>query len=123
MNRNLNPNSTKRRNVLNMGTSLMVVVLMGMAFAVIAALSMSSAKNNINLSERQKQHTDEYYQACSKAYEIIDENSWKDQKFTVEINENQNLAVEIADGEIVSFVVENTSSWESDDSLPVFIGD
>jgi hypothetical protein len=69
---------TKRENrtIINIGTSLMVVILIGMAFAVIAALAISSSHNNYNLSMKLLNHTDEYYNASNQAYEIIADSDW-----------------------------------------------
>ena len=97
----------------------MVVILIGLAFAVIAALTISSSHNNYSLSDKQRIHTDEYYAASNKAYEKIAATEWADQEFTVSVNENQDLNVKIADGEIVSWKVVNNSSWEADSTQPV----
>jgi flagellar basal body-associated protein FliL len=109
----------ERRSIINIGTSLMVVILIGLAFAVIAALTISSSHNNYNLSNKLKEHTDEYYQASNQAQEIIAENAWKNQEFTVDINDRQDLKVKVADGEIISWQVENNTGWEADSSQPV----
>ena len=109
----------QNRTIINIGTSLMVVILIGLAFAVIAALTISSSHNNYSLSEKQRIHTDEYYEASNKAYEKIAETEWEDQEFTVSVNETQDLIVKVADGEIISWQVVNNSSWEADSSQPV----
>lgn len=109
----------ENRSIINIGTSLMVVILIGMAFAVIAALSVSSSHNNYKLSEKMAGHTTEYYKASNKAYEIIAENNWANQEFSVDINENQILNVKVNEGEIQRWQVENVSSWEADSTQPV----
>ncbi len=110
---------SKNRSIINIGTSLMVVILIGLSFAVIAALAISSSQNNYNLSKKLADHTTEYYEASNRAYEIIAENNWEDQDFTVDIDENQVLSVRVENGEIVCFKVENTGDWEADSSQPV----
>ncbi|MBQ7148883.1 MAG: hypothetical protein IJR96_09045 [Pseudobutyrivibrio sp.] len=107
------------RTVVNIGTSLMVIILIGMAFAVIAALTISSSHNNYKLTERLGDHTKDYYAASNAAYEKIAETNWKNQEFTVDINENQVLKVKVAGGEISTWQVENISSWEADSTQPV----
>ncbi|SFH93013.1 hypothetical protein SAMN04487830_11330 [Pseudobutyrivibrio sp. OR37] len=97
----------------------MVVILISMAFAVIAALAISSSHNNYNLSQKLKEHTDEYYAASNEAYEKIAASNWADQEFTVDINENQVLNVKVDKGEIVRFTVDNSSNWEAESSQPV----
>ncbi len=97
----------------------MVVILIGLAFAVIAALAISSSYNNYNLSIKLRDHTDDYYKASNLAYERIAENNWENQQFTVDINDNQVLNVKVENGEIVCFKVENVSDWEADSTQPV----
>ena len=107
------------RGVVNIGTSLMMVILIGLAFAVIAALAISSSHNNFSLSEKQRIHTDEYYAASNEAYERIAESDWENQEFTVSINDTQDLSVKVSGGEIVSWEVINNSSWEADSTQPI----
>ncbi len=107
------------RSIINIGTSLMVVILIGLAFAVIAALAISSSHNNYSLSEKQRIHTDEYYAASNKAYEKIAASDWANQEFTMSINDTQDLSVKVSGGEIVSWEVINNSSWEADSTQPV----
>ena len=109
----------ENRSIINIGTSLMVVILIGMAFAVIAALAISSSHNNYNLSQKLMNHTDEYYQASNEAYERIAAADWADQEFTIEINDNQVLNVKVLSGEIASWRVENVSGWVADSTQPV----
>lgn len=109
----------EQRTIINIGTSLMVVILIGLAFAVIAALAISSSYNNYNLSIKLRDHTDDYYNASNLAYERIAENNWENQQFTVDINDNQVLNVKVDNGEIVCFKVENVSDWEADSTQPV----
>ena len=109
----------EQRTIINIGTSLMVVILIGLAFAVIAALAISSSYNNYNLSIKLRDHTDDYYKASNLAYERIAENNWENQQFTVDINDNQVLNVKVDNGEIVCFKVENVSDWEADSTQPV----
>ena len=97
----------------------MVVILIGLAFAVIAALTISSSHNNYGLSEKLKNHTDEYYAASNEAYEKIAATDWANQEFTVTINDTQDLSVKVADGEIVSWKIVNNSSWEADSTQPI----
>lgn len=107
------------RAIINIGTSLMVVILIGLAFAVIAALTISSSHNNYSLSEKLANHTDEYYAASNQAYETIARSDWADQDFQVDINDGQVLNVQVLDGEITKWQVENTSDWEADSTQPV----
>lgn len=109
----------EQRSIINIGTSLMVVILIGLAFAVIAALTISSSHNNYNLSKKLADHTDEYYEASNQAYEKIAESDWADQEFQVVINDNQILSVQVSGGEITKWQVENTDSWDADSTQPV----
>ena len=97
----------------------MVVILIGLAFAVIAALTISSSHNNYSLSSKLAEHTNEYYAASNAAYETIAENGWKNQDFSIDINDKQVLNVKVSDGEITSWQVSNVSDWEADSTQPV----
>ena len=97
------------RSIINIGTSLMVVILIGLSFAVIAALTISSSHNNYSLSAKQLQHTDEYYAASNEAQEKIAATGWADQEFTVSINDTQDLSVKVADGEIICWKMPSRS--------------
>lgn len=117
---------TKNRNnrsIVNIGTSLMVVILIGLSFAVIAALAISSSKNNYDLSENLANHTTEYYAASNAVYEQIAADDWAEKVYDVAINDSQDLHVEVTHGEIVVWKVVNSGTWEADDSLPVHIED
>jgi cytochrome c oxidase assembly protein Cox11 len=117
-------NKRENRTIINIGTSLMVVILIGMAFAVIAALAISSSHNNYNLSSKLMKHTDEYYAASNAANEKIAQSNWADQEFSIDINESQVLKVKVVSKEITCWQVENVSSWEADSTQPVItIGD
>ncbi len=114
----------ENRTIINIGTSLMVVILIGMAFAVIAALAISSSHNNYNMSMKQKNHTDEYYAASNAAYEKIAAANWEDQEFSVDINENQVLNVKVVSGEITCWQVSNEAGWEAESTQPIItLGD
>ena len=107
------------RSIVNIGTSLMVVILIGLAFAVIAALTISSSHNNYNLSTNLATHTLQYYNASNQAQEKIAESNWADQEFSIDINDTQVLKVKVQDGEIASWQVSNGGDWEADSTLPV----
>lgn len=109
----------EQRSIINIGTSLMVVILIGLSFAVIAALTISSSHNNYNLSKKLADHTTEYYEASNQAYEKIAETDWADQEFQIDINDTQVLSVKVSGGQISKWQVENVSSWEADSTQPV----
>ncbi len=111
------------RAIINIGTALMVVILIGMAFAVIAALSISSSHHDYELTKKLADRTQDYYAASNQAYERIAENNWQNQEFTVDINENQVLSVKVSDGEIETWKVENTGSWDAKSTQPILILD
>lgn len=113
----------ENRAIINIGTALMVVILIGMAFAVIAALAISSSHHDYELTKRLAERTQDYYAASNEAYEKIAESDWENQDFTVDINENQVLRVKVSDGEIETWKVENTGSWDAQSSQPVLILD
>ena len=125
--------SKRQTQVMNIGTSSMMVILIGLSFAVLAALAISSARSDYRLSEELAIHTTDYYNACNEAQELLADtdalyaNKDNNNKsfFTVPINEYQELQVELlfgqnnSDYEITKWKVVNTGSWEGDTSLPV----
>jgi hypothetical protein len=122
----------KQGAVMNIGTSSMIVILIGLSFAVLAALAISQAKNDDQLSNDLAEHTKAYYQAVSVAeqklgdidtvYEVRDENNRF--SFAVAISEGLELDVTIhfADSaqnyDIEQWQVVNTSDWEGSDAMP-----
>lgn len=125
--------SKRQTQVMNIGTSSMIVILIGLSFAVLAALAISSARSDYRLSEELAIHTTDYYNACNEAQELLadtdalyaNKDSNNKSLFTVPINEYQELQVELlfgqnnSDYEITKWKVVNTGSWEGDTSLPV----
>ncbi len=109
----------QNRVIINIGTSLMVVILIGLSFAVIAALTISSSYNNFNLTKLLEQRTNEYYTASNKANEIIADKNWEDMEFEVYIDENQKLFVQTKDKKIIKWQVVNVGKWEAESSQPV----
>lgn len=119
--------------VMNIGTSSMLVILIGLSFAVLAALAISSARNDYRLSEELARHTTEYYEAYNHAQDVLADVDLLRQQmddrnvsaFTVPINSNQELQVGICfendskEYDIIKWKVVNTGDWEADTSLPV----
>lgn len=114
-------NSKNRKSVINIGTSLMVVILIGLSFAVIAALAISSSKNNLDLSDKLGLHTKNYYEASNKVERMIAADKWSDQTYDMEIDDGQSLHVEVKDHQIVCWQVENNAEWDGDESITVHI--
>jgi hypothetical protein len=127
----------KHAGVMNIGTSSMIVILIGLSFAVLAALAISSARNDYRLSKELADHTRSYYDASSEAtrrlassdalYEERDESDRV--SFTVDAGGEQELAVTVhftggADSyDIEQWQMVNTSDWVGDESLPgLFMG-
>ena len=125
--------TNRQTQVMNIGTSSMMVILIGLSFAVLAALAISSARSDYRLSEELAKHTTDYYNASNEAQNMLadietlyanrDVNSIT--CFTVPVNEHQELQVELhfaknaSDYEITKWKVVNVDSWEGDASLPV----
>jgi len=123
----------KETIVMNIGTSSMLVILIGLSFAVLAALAISSARNDYRLSKELAMHTKDYYSASNRAQEILADietlyqqrDDTNTSSYTVPINEYQELQVAVSFGdnnkeyEIVKWKVVNIGGWEGDTSLPV----
>lgn len=127
-------NKRKRADIMNIGTSSMLVILIGLSFAVLAALAISSAHNDYRLSEELAAHTTAYYEASNEAQEMLAEPGGlygaRDEEgyasFDVPVGDRQKLCVEVCFGGtpedyvITRWQVVNTDGWEGDASLPVF---
>lgn len=125
--------SKKETIVMNIGTSSMIVILIGLSFAVLAALAISSARNDYRLSRELAEHNKEYYEASNRAWETLAESDMVYQmrdesgiaSFIIPVNDYQELQVSVCfqDGmdefEIVKWKVVNVGDWEGDMSLPV----
>jgi uncharacterized protein YfiM (DUF2279 family) len=110
----------------------MIVILIGLSFAVLAALAISSARNDYRLTCELADHTSAYYEASNEAqrrlaqteelYEQRDADGRM--SFSVDVNENQELCVSVvfgkdaSDYKIEQWQVINNSEWSGDDSLP-----
>lgn len=113
--------------VFNVGTASMIVILTGLCFAILSTLALSSARNDYRLSEKQAEHTKEYYEANNSAVETLAKADHTDTsqefKFTVPAGDSQSLNVEAiwANGKytINKWQITNTSSWDVDNTLPV----
>lgn len=113
--------------VFNVGTASMIVILTGLCFAILSALALSSARNDYRLSEKQAEHTKEYYEANNSAVETLAKADHTDAaqefKFSVPAGDSQSLNVEAIweDGKytINKWQIINTSSWDVDNTLPV----
>lgn len=111
----------------------MLVILIGLSFAILAALAISSARNDYRLSEELAQHTTEYYEACNVAQERLADSAALYQQrdengrvtFTVPVNRRQELSVELCfmdnaeNYRITRWKIEGIGNWEGDASLPV----
>ncbi len=111
----------KRKSIVNIGTSLMVVILIGLSFAVIAALAVSSAKNTYDLAKKQADHTADYYEAYNAVTEQRVACGDRDATYDQPMNDSQTLHVEVAIGGIYSIKVVNNESFEGEDSLLIHI--
>lgn len=126
-------NKRKHAAVINIGTASMIVILIGLNFAVLAALAVASAQNDYRLSKELAEHTTAYYNASNQATKCLldmeslfeDRNSEGVTAFLVPVNDRQNLEVDIVFGEsreeyeIIRWQVVNSTDWEGDASLPV----
>jgi hypothetical protein len=124
--------SKKQGFVMNIGTSSMIVILIGLSFAVLAALAISQAKNDYKLSVELADHTKAYYDAVAEAernlsdIETVYAGRDADDRtsFAVDISDGLELDVTVhftdgsKDYEIEQWQVVTTSDWEADDTLP-----
>ena len=113
------PNEKKEISVVNLGTSSMVVILVGLCFAVLTALTVSSARNDYVLSKKLADHTFSYYQAVGNAQKEVAQSGYCNSNLAVQVDENLWLCVDVLDGEIVNFFEVNDGEWNADNRLPL----
>ncbi len=111
----------KNISVVNIGTSSMVVILVGLCFTVLTALTVSSARNDYVLSKRLADHTFNYYQALGNVQAKIAADHILDDNLAVQIEDELWLCVDVEDGKIVNCFEINNSDWEADNRLPLFM--
>lgn len=125
--------TNRQTQVMNIGTSSMMVILIGLSFAVLAALAISSARSDYRLSEELATHTTDYYNASNEVQNKLTDiealyanrDTSGNTSFAVPVNEHQELQVELhfvqdaSDYEITKWKVVNVDSWEGDTNLPV----
>ncbi|MCQ2535890.1 MAG: hypothetical protein MJ110_02860 [Lachnospiraceae bacterium] len=112
---------TERKGVINIGISSIVVILIGLCFSVLAALAISSARNDYSQSKDLANHTKEYYDAYNEAVERVAKNS-NEKEFDVAMNEHQSLHV-VYDKNTKTFTemsVQTTDTWENDFTFTLF---
>lgn len=124
----------EKRSVVNTGTASMIVVFIGISLSILAALALSGARNDYNMSKKLAEHTKEYYEARNKAEEMLsDVEALKAQydgedviHFEIPMNEQQALEMEVRMTDSESgYVVEvcrviNTDQWQGEDYLPLW---
>ena len=109
------------------GTSLLLVVLMALCLLVFSALSLSSAMRDYEYSSKLAVKTKEYYEANSKANQelkkLIDNNAQGTHTFEIPMNDTRSLSVSLVIEDdsyhIIKWKEVSSETWESDDKLPV----
>ncbi len=126
-------------SVVNIGTTSMIVIFIGLCFSVLAALAISSASNDYKVAQALADHVSSYYAASNEATELLadsdqlaalyataDEDGTA--SFTVTISDSQVLNVSLTfDGSATDYIitqwqVQNVTTWIADDTLPVLTG-
>lgn len=124
----------EKRSVVNTGTASMIVIFIGISLSILAALALSGARNDYNMSKKMAEHTTEYYEALNEAEKMLsDIEALKAQhdgeeviQFEVPMNEKQVLELEIrltdtTDGYFIETCrVINKDQWQGEDFLPVW---
>ena len=109
------------------GTSLLLVVLMALCLLVFSALSLSSAIRDYEYSKKLAVKTKEYYEANSKANQelknLIDNNVQGTHAFEIPMNDTRSLSVSLVIEDdsyhIIKWKEVSSETWENDDKLPV----
>ena len=114
-----------------MGTSLLLVILTTLCLMVFSALSLSSALRDYEYSEKIAEKAILYYEADSKANELLGELVDSEQlgihSFFVPLNDERQLSVtvEVTDNTytILEWKEVSSKEWEGDSTLPVLGSD
>lgn len=69
----MNKNHTQTGRFTNIGLPSLMVVFFTLCFTTFALLALSTAKNDLALSEKMASHKTDYFMASSKAEEILNE--------------------------------------------------
>ena len=109
------------------GSSLLLVVLMALCLLVFSALSLSSATRDYEYSKKLAVKTKEYYEANSKANQelknLIDNNVQGTHSFEIPMNDTRSLSVSLVIEDdsyhIIKWKEVSSETWENDDKLPV----
>lgn len=111
----------QRQGVVNIGVSSIVVILIGLCFSVLAALAISSARNDFSQSQDLADHTTEYYTAYNEAVEQATAGKL-DGASDIVMNDHQSLHV-VYDKNTKAFkemTVVTTDTWENDFTFSLF---
>ncbi len=124
-------------SLAGIGLSALLVVLAVLALTLFSLLSLSTARAQQRLGEKERAPVLAYYEAEAQAHEILAKLRAGEvpqgvaqgdgfYRYTCPMGENQLLAVEVEIGEdgyrIVRWQVCARGNWEADDSLPVWQG-
>jgi len=111
----------QRHGVVNIGVSSIVVILIGLCFSVLAALAISSARNDFSQSQDLANHTTEYYSAYNEAVEKAASGEL-DGAVDISMNDHQSLHV-VYDKKTKTFeemTVVTTDTWENNFTFSLF---
>ena len=114
-----------------MGTSLLLVILTTLCLMVFAALSLSSALRDYEYSKKIADKTILYYEADSKANEmlgeLVDSGELGTHSYFVPLNDERQLSVTVEVTEHSYTILEwkevSSKTWEGDITLPVLGSD
>lgn len=109
------------------GSSLLLVVLMALCLLVFSALSLSSAIRDYEYSSKIAVKTKEYYEANSKANQelkkLMDTKAQGTHAFEIPLNDTRSLSVSVTidddSYQILKWKEVSSETWENDDKLPV----
>lgn len=125
-------NKKSRIRVFMMGIPSMIVIFIGLCFALMAALAVFAAKSDYQLSLDLAQHTTEYYCAVNQAEQKLadpislykERDSNYQTLIDIKMNEEQTLTVILQfqpnsmEYQILKYQVINEREWDGDSLLP-----
>ncbi|MCQ2522600.1 MAG: hypothetical protein MJ105_09525 [Lachnospiraceae bacterium] len=115
----------EKQHTVNIGLSSMIVILIGLFFMVMAALAVSHAQNDYQLSRRMAEHNTKYYAASNQAMEKIAAAEPGEISFAIPVEQGQVLQVvgnKATDGSFQTQVwkIINQDVMEIEETIPFF---
>ena len=121
------------RNKVNIGITSLILIFIVLCLSTFALLSLSSAKGDLNLAERNARAVTGYYEADTKGQQWVAEQNRKFQagkpvSTDIPVGQGQSLHIDLVEGEshdryeIGAWYIYDSGEFEIDSRLQVWTG-